>query len=152
MKVRVSVQVATAISGLPSHATFGAWARAALAGLRRRSITVTVRIAGRKESATLNSRFRHKAGATNVLSFPFEALPGIRSDLLGDVVICADVVRREAREQGKPERAHWAHMVVHGIMHLRGYDHRNTKEAAVMEAREARVLRGLGFPNPYDDA
>jgi probable rRNA maturation factor len=64
-------------------------------------------------------------------------------------VICADVVRREAREQGKPEHAHWAHMVVHGIMHLRGFDHQNNKEAAVMEAKEIRVLRGLGYPNPY---
>jgi probable rRNA maturation factor len=149
MKVRVNVQVATAVTKLPSRASLAAWARAALAGLRRRRVTVTVRIVGGKESAALNSRFRHKNGPTNVLSFLFQAPPGIRSDLLGDVVICADVVRREVRAQDKAERAHWAHMVVHGIMHLRGYDHQTRKEAAVMEARETRVLRVLGFPNPY---
>lgn len=149
MKVRVDVQVATAVTKLPSRARLAAWASAALVGLRRRSVTVTVRIVGGKESAALNARFRRKDGPTNVLSFSFQAPPRIRSDLLGDVVICADVVRREARLQNKIERAHWAHMVVHGIMHLRGYDHRNRKEAAVMEARETRVLRLLGFPNPY---
>lgn len=148
MKTRLSVQIATTAT-LPSRASLRKWTQAALGGVRRASVAVTVRIVGKRESAALNSQFRHKSGPTNVLSFPFENPPGMRSDLLGDVVICADVVRREAREQGKTERAHWAHMVVHGIMHLRGYDHQNAKDAAVMEAREARILRLLGFPNPY---
>jgi len=149
VKTHVDVQVATAIGGLPSRALLTAWARAALAGMRRRRVSVTLRLVGRSESTKLNGRFRRKHKPTNVLSFPFEAPPGTRSDLLGDVAICAEVVRREARRRGKPERAHWAHMVVHGIMHLRGYDHHDDKQAAVMEAKEARVLRGLGFPNPY---
>jgi probable rRNA maturation factor len=149
MNLLVSVQVVTTAKGLPSRASLSAWVQAALAGVRRRSVCVTVRIVGKNESKALNSRFRGKQKPTNVLSFPFEAPPGTRSDLLGDVVICADVVRREAREQGKFERAHWAHMVVHGIMHLRGYDHERSREAAVMEARETRVLKTLGFPNPY---
>lgn len=148
MKVRVNLQFATAAE-TPSRASLGRWARAALAGLRRQSATVTLRIVGKKESQALNSQFRHKQKPTNVLSFPFTSPPGTRSDLLGDVVICADVVRHEAREQGKHERAHWAHMVVHGIMHLRGFDHQNNKDAAAMEAKEIRVLHRLGFPNPY---
>src|SRR5688572_30024126 len=121
MKVRLNVQVATAATELPSRAVLAKWVRAALAGLRRRSVTVTVRIVGTRESQALNSRFRRKEKPTNVLSFPFETPPGTRSDLLGDVVICADIVRREARQQGTAERARWAHMLVHGIMHLRGY-------------------------------
>ncbi|HKQ30613.1 MAG TPA: rRNA maturation RNase YbeY [Burkholderiales bacterium] len=149
MKVRVDVQVATAIDGLPSRTALAGWARAALTGLRRRRVSVTLRLIGKRESTTLNGRFRRKHKPTNVLSFPFDAPPGTRSDLLGDVAICVEVVRREARDQGKPERAHWAHMVVHGIMHLRGYDHHDDKQAAVMEAKETRILRGLGFPNPY---
>jgi probable rRNA maturation factor len=148
MNVRVNVQLATT-RALPSRASLGRWARAALSGLRRRNVSVTLRVVGKKESAALNSQFRRKEKPTNVLSFPFEAPPGTRSDLLGDVVICADVVRREAIEQGKVERAHWAHMVVHGIMHLRGYDHQNNKQAAIMEAKEIRTLQSLGFPNPY---
>jgi probable rRNA maturation factor len=135
---------------LPSRSSFARWARAALVGVRRRSVAVSVRVVGHRESAALNSRFRGKTGPTNVLSFPFENPPGTRSNLLGDIVICADVVQREARAQGKDERAHWAHMLVHGIMHLRGYDHEKSRDAAVMEAKEIRILRGLGFPNPYE--
>jgi probable rRNA maturation factor len=149
VKLSIDVQVATAIDRLPSRAMFIRWARAALAGMRRKRVSVTLRLVGKRESAKLNGRFRHKHKPTNVLSFPFDAPPGTRSDLLGDVAICAEVVRREAREQGKLEPAHWAHMVVHGIMHLRGYDHHDDKQAAVMEAKEVRVLRSLGFPNPY---
>jgi len=148
MTPRVDIQIATA-AALPTPASLRHWARAALAGVRRRRVAVTLRIVGKKESASLNARYRRKDKPTNVLSFPFDPPPGTRSDLLGDIVICADVVRREARAQGKPARSHWAHMVVHGIMHLRGFDHQNNTEAAVMESREARVLNELGFPNPY---
>jgi probable rRNA maturation factor len=143
MKLNLDVQVATtSAKPLPSRASLGQWIRAACTGVRRRSVAITVRIVDKKESAALNNRYRSKKGPTNVLSFPFDAPPGTRSDLLGDVVICAD-------EQGKLERAQWAHMVVHGIMHLRGYDHQNPKEAAVMESKETRILRHLGFANPY---
>src|SRR5438105_2663610 len=113
--MHVNLQLAASGKGLPSRASFAKWARAALTGIRRRSLAVTIRVVGKSESKSLNSRFRHKHKPTNVLSFPFDAPPGMRSDLLGDVVICTEVVRREAREQGKDERAHWAHMVVHGI-------------------------------------
>src|SRR6185436_10109289 len=144
MNVHVSMQVAVRAKGLPSRSHLVTWARVALAGVRRGSVSVTIRLIGQRESKSLNSRFRGKQKPTNVLSFPFEPPPGTRSNLLGDVVICANVVRREAREQGKDERAHWAHMVVHGIMHLRGYDHESSEEATIMEAREIRALKALG--------
>jgi probable rRNA maturation factor len=143
------VQCAVARDGLPAPSSLSRWARAALRGVRRPRVTVGLRIVGRRESAALNSRFRGRHHATNVLSFAFEAPPGIRSEHLGDLVICAPLVRREARAQGKPERAHWAHLVVHGILHLRGYDHRRPREAAAMERREIRILKELGFANPY---
>lgn len=133
----------------PAAGDFRRWARAALAGWRRRSVAIGVRVVGTAESRALNRRYRGKDRPTNVLSFPFEAPPGTRTDVLGDLVICAPVVRREARAGRVDERAHWAHMVVHGILHLRGYDHGNEREAVMMEGRETRILRRLGFPSPY---
>ena len=126
------------------------WGEAALAG-RRADAELVVRVVSEEESAQLNGRFRGKQGPTNVLSFPFHAPPPVPSDLLGDLVICAPVVRREAREQGKPEKAHWAHMVVHGVLHLLGYDHGTSAEAETMEQLEREVLQALGFPDPYRD-
>lgn len=152
MRLLLSVQVAAVRRGLPSESAIRRFARAALEGMRRKRVALGVRIVNTTESAALNARYRGKRGATNVLSFPFEPPPGTASETLGDLVICAPVVRGEARALGIAETAHWAHMVVHGIMHLRGYDHKNDKEAAVMERREARVLRALGFPNPHATA
>ncbi|OGI50849.1 MAG: rRNA maturation RNase YbeY [Candidatus Muproteobacteria bacterium RIFCSPHIGHO2_12_FULL_60_33] len=149
MKLQLSVQYGAARAGLPATSTIRRWARAALHGLRHQRIALGVRIVEAAESAFLNHRFRHQRGPTNVLSFPFEAPSGTRSELLGDLVICAPVVRREAREQQKPLRAHWAHMVVHGILHLRGYDHLNRRDATAMEKKEIRILKELGFANPY---
>lgn len=149
MRLLLSVQVAASRRGLPDEIRIARWARAALKGLRRRRVALGVRIVNARESAHLNRRYRGKSGSTNVLSFPFETPAGVRSDTLGDLVICAPVVRREARQQHKPAEAHWAHMVVHGIMHLRGYDHERNRDAVVMERREARVLRALGYANPY---
>jgi probable rRNA maturation factor len=149
MKLRLSLQYGTDRAGLPATSTIRRWARAALHGMIRSRLALGVRIVGAAESATLNRRFRRRRGPTNVLSFPFEPPSGLRSDLLGDLVICAPVVRREARQQQKPLRAHWAHMVVHGILHLRGYDHRKRHDATVMEKKEIRILRDLGFANPY---
>lgn len=149
MKLQLSVQYAAARAGLPATSTFQRWARAALHGLGRRRVALGVRIVDASESAALNHRFRRQRGPTNVLSFPFEAPSGTRSELLGDLVICAPVVRREARQQQKPSRAHWAHMVVHGILHLRGYDHLNRRDASVMEKKEIRILKELGVANPY---
>jgi len=149
MNFALDVQIATKYSGVPPKATIGRWARAALKGLRRKKLALAVRIVDSHEGAALNWRYRHKKGPTNVLSFPFEPPAGVRSPVLGDLVICAPVVRREARARALPERAHWAHMVVHGILHLRGYDHENNKDAARMESRESRILKGLGFSDPY---
>ena len=149
MKLRLSVQYGVTRAGLPADSTLRRWAHAALKGLRRRRVTLGLRIVGNAESAALNGRFRRKSYPTNVLSFPFEAPPGTRSDILGDLVICAPVVRREARTQRKTVNAHWAHMVVHGILHLRGYDHLKRQDAVVMEKKEIRLLKELGYANPY---
>ena len=149
MKLRLSVQYGVTRAGLPADYSLRRWAHVALKGLRRRRVALGMRIVGNAESAELNGRFRRKSCPTNVLSFPFEAPPGARSDILGDLVICAPVVRREARAQRKPVDAHWAHMVVHGILHLRGYDHRKRQDAAVMEKMEIRLLKKLGYADPY---
>jgi probable rRNA maturation factor len=134
---------------IPGEPVVRRWLAAALAG-RREEAEVTVRIVDEAESAELNSTYRKKQGPTNVLSFPFEAPPGVELPLLGDIVICAPVVAHEAREQGKTPEAHWAHMVVHGAFHLLGYDHIEPAEAEAMEALETAVLAGLGYPNPYE--
>lgn len=148
MRLRLTVQRAPRLRGLPGNASIAEWARAALAGAGAGSAEVTVRLVGGAESARLNARYRGKRGATNVLSFGYEPAPG-RRGLCGDLVICAPVVKREAAAQDKPLRAHWAHMVVHGIMHLRGHDHVHKDDAEVMEALEVRVLKRLGLPDPY---
>lgn len=124
------------------------WAQAALEGYER-DVEVGVRIVDESEIIQLNQRFRKKAEPTNVLSFPFEDPPGTQTDVLGDVVVCAPIVSSQAQTEGKPLSAHWAHMVVHGIMHLRGYDHETPEEADAMEYVETRILEGLGFPDPY---
>lgn len=147
--VAVAVQNATTADDVPSPAQLRRWVRKAL-GPRARG-ELTVRIVSGGESAALNARYRGKRGATNVLSFPAEPPAGRTAELLpiGDIVICASVVAREAREQGKPLHAHWAHMVVHGALHLQGYDHEKDRDANAMEARERSLLADLGFPDPY---
>ena len=134
---------------LPASAQFERWVEAALAG-RREEAELTVRIVDEVESAELNSTYRGKEGPTNVLSFPFETPPGVELPLLGDIVICAPVVARQAQEQGKSAEAHWAHMVVHGCLHLLGYDHIEEAEALEMENLEKEILTGLGYGNPYE--
>lgn len=135
--------------GVPGEGQLEQWVTAALAG-RREEAQLTIRITDEEEIQTLNRTYRHKDKPTNVLSFPFEAPPGVELPLLGDIVICAAVVAREAEEQGKSLEAHWAHMVVHGTLHLLGYDHVIDAEAEVMEALEIRLLAGLGYANPYE--
>ncbi len=149
MRLQLTVQYGVARTGLPATSTIRRWAQAALKGLPRRRAALGVRLVSAAESTSFNARFRHRRHPTNVLSFPFEAPPGARSENLGDLIICAPVVRREARQQNKPVRAHWAHLVVHGILHLRGYDHQNRQDATVMEKMETRILRELGYANPY---
>lgn len=148
--VRLSVQVRYASDArAPARPTIARWARAALADLGRSRAALGVRIVGRVESAALNRRYRGKTGPTNVLSFPFVAPPGTRTDVLGDLVICAPVVNYEARTMTTVRTAHWAHMIVHGILHLRGYDHTTERQAAIMERKEISILGRLGFPDPY---
>ena len=117
--------------------------------MRRRETWIGIRIVNERESAALNTRYRRKPKSTNVLAFPFEPPVGVASVILGDLVICAPVVNREAKAKSLAPAAHWAHMVVHGIMHLRGYDHQSRREAAIMERKEAAVLAKLGFADPY---
>ena len=152
----LDLQTATTAPNLPGQADFERWTAAALAGRRTRA-ALTIRVVNPAEGQALNLRFRGRDQVTNVLSFPFEAPPQLAGlddgidALLGDLVICAPVVQREAQEQGKPTDAHWAHLVVHGVLHLLGYDHLAEDEAAAMAALEKTILAGLGFPPPYQD-
>ena len=146
--LELDVDVASSQPELPPVADFREWVAAALAGLRD-SAEVSIRIVDSDEGRELNHRYRGRDYATNVLSFPAELPPGVDLPVLGDLAICAPVVEREAAEQGKPLRAHWAHMTVHGVLHLLDYDHHEADEAAVMEGREQLVLAELGYPDPY---
>ena len=148
MTLRIDVQVGGTRSGLPGVAKFRHWARSALAG-RRREAELSIRIVDAAESRALNRRYRGKDQPTNVLAFPAELPPELELPLLGDLVICREVVEAEAAAQAKPPDAHWAHMVVHGTLHLVGYDHESDAEAATMEALEAEILAELGWPDPY---
>ena len=147
-KQTVDIQEAFTAPEIPDPALLRAWAQAAW--LQEQPSEVTIRIVGTDESRTLNHQYRGKDKPTNVLSFPFEAPPGITMPLAGDLVICAPVVEKEAEDQHKEPVAHWAHMVVHGMLHLQGYDHIEDQDAEVMEALEIRLLAQLGFANPYE--
>ena len=149
MTLQLELQIATRVPNIPESEDFAAWAGATLEYAREGAVDLVIRVVDEAESRTLNATYRHKDKPTNVLSFPFELPPGIDDDHLGDLVICAGVVIREANEQGKDAEAHWAHMTVHGVLHLLGYDHQNDEQAAQMESRERDILAKLGFPDPY---
>ncbi len=148
MGPRVSVENASREPGVPAELEFQRWIAAALAG-RRPEAELAIRIVDEAESALLNATYRRKQGATNVLSFPAELPTGVPLPVLGDLVICAPVVAREALEQHKPLEAHWAHLVVHGCLHLLDFDHEAEAEAVEMEALERSILAGMGYPDPY---
>ena len=141
-RLDLSVQYACHKDGLPSRTDFRRWARAALEGGGQ----VTIRLVGPEEGRELNLTYRGKDYATNVLSFPYETEPR----LAGDLVLCAEVVKHEAESQDKTLAAHYAHLIVHGMLHLQGYDHETGEaEAEAMEAEERRILATLGFADPY---
>ncbi|HFE48519.1 MAG TPA: rRNA maturation RNase YbeY [Chromatiaceae bacterium] len=147
----VEIQRAADDDMAPDDSNFQHWAEAALEGLPA-DTELVIRIVGPNESQALNTEYRGKKRPTNVLSFPFEAPPGLEVAHLGDLVICAQVVNDEAARQGKPAAAHWAHMVVHGVLHLRGFDHIEPAGANAMEAREIAILSDLGIADPYQSS
>lgn len=154
VRLDVSVGYALPRAGLPAAVSFRKWIAAALAG-RIREADLAIRLVDAREGRALNRHYRGKDYATNVLSFPADIaegvkLPkGIRMPLLGDLVLCAPVVAREAREQKKPLAAHYAHLTVHGALHLLGWNHEDAREADCMEALEREILAGLGIADPY---
>ena len=135
-------------TGLPTAEQIEQWATAAVKP-QSDEVEMTVRIVDEAESHALNLNYRGKDRPTNVLSFPFECPDEVELPLLGDLVICRQVVEREAQEQDKPVIAHWAHMVVHGSLHLLGYDHIEDDEAEEMESLETQIMTGMGFADPY---
>lgn len=156
MNLLLDVQLADELEDyqawLPAEEQLQLWASAALSGRTDfAEPELTIRLVAEEESQELNSEYRGKDKPTNVLSFPFEAPPQVPIELLGDLIICAQVVQQESEEQRKAAEAHWAHMVVHGCLHLLGYDHIKDDEAEVMEDLERQIMAGLGFPDPYPD-
>jgi probable rRNA maturation factor len=149
--VDLELQIATSAKTLPHPSQFKSWVSVILKDKLKENIELTIRIVDESEIIDLNHRYRNKNKATNVLSFPIELDFGADLDyrMLGDIIICASVVEKEAREQNKELLAHWAHMVVHGLLHLLGYDHENPEEANIMESLESELLQNLGFKSPY---
>lgn len=147
--LELDLQVATQdTSNLPSQTQLEEWVQVALPTMGN-EFEVTIRIVDIEESQSLNHEYRGKDKPTNVLSFPFEAPPGLDLPLLGDLIICRQIVESEAKEQEKPVFNHWAHLVIHGILHLRGYDHIDDDDAEEMESMEIDLLKIFSIPNPY---
>ena len=144
----VGVTYGTSRKGVPSSQSFKRWAEAACQGRIKRA-DIAIRVVDEKEGHALNKHYRGKDYATNVLSFPAELPEGVTLPLLGDLVICAPVVAREAQEQHKTLAAHYAHLTIHGVLHLLGLDHDNDNEALVMETIEREILADIGYPDPY---
>lgn len=146
--VKVEVQYALNDERTPNEEDFQKWASAIDSKIYSAD-EVALRVVDENEITYLNEQYRKKSGATNVLSFPAELHDEIDLSFLGDIIICAPIVVKEAEEQGKTLLSHWAHMTVHGILHLQGYDHINDRDAAEMEALEMEILEKLDFANPY---
>jgi len=149
MNNHIDLQIACEATELPSIELFQRWTDSALTAITDQEFELTIRLVNNEESQQLNSQFRQKDNPTNVLSFPFEVPDGIELNLLGDLVVCVPVVEQEAKEQNKKLFDHWAHMIIHGCLHLLGYDHINDIDADKMEALEIKILAQLSINNPY---
>ncbi len=150
MTIELDLQQASSATNLPDEESFRRWAGLALQD--KPGHELTIRVVDEAESQSLNQQYRGKDYPTNVLSFPADLPPELNIPLLGDLVICAQVVEREAQEQHKPLQAHWAHMVIHGCLHLTGHDHIDDTEAEQMESLERQLLAQLGIADPYEAA
>ena len=148
MTLQVDLSIPDDVSGAPEKGQFLRWASAAV-GDSDEAVELSIRIVHEDESRSLNMKYRNKDRATNVLAFPAELPEGVSPRVLGDLAICSEVVESEARSQGKTIESHWAHMVVHGTLHLLGHDHLADDEARQMEAMEVQILQGLGYADPY---
>ncbi|MCK5898664.1 MAG: rRNA maturation RNase YbeY [Methylococcales bacterium] len=147
---QIDLQIASSSNRLPTIAQFQTWVDTVL-NTAESNIEVLIRLVDEKESAILNERYRQKQGATNILSFPFEAPDVVESTLLGDLIICVPVIEAQAIAQHKSLLDHWAHIVIHGLLHLCGYDHIEASAAEEMEAKEIRFLKTLLIDNPYEE-
>ena len=146
----LELQVATEFADYPAEMQFQSWMDTVLSDTAQNS-EIVIRLVDKAESAELNQQYRHKSGPTNILSFPFEAPEDIVMELLGDLVICAPLIAEEAIQQNKQPLHHWAHITIHGILHLLGYDHIQDQEAEEMEALEIKFLQKLNIANPYQE-
>jgi probable rRNA maturation factor len=145
----VFVQNEAGRKGVPLTRSFERWVHAALVVRRKGRTVVNIVLFDESAGRGMNWRYRRKDYATNVLSFPYEPLPGEKTGLLGDLVMCPAVIIREAKKQGKPLRDHYAHLTIHGVLHLLGHDHQTAADAERMEGLETRILAGIGIANPY---
>ena len=148
MTIILDIQSASSSEDVPDDQSIKRWVSAALDS-KTGDTELSVRIVDEDEGKALNETYRGVSGPTNVLSFPFDEKTPEPLPLIGDIVVCAPVVVREAKQQNKALNAHWAHMIIHGVLHLLGYDHQNDSEAAIMEALETEIMQKLGFPPPY---
>lgn len=153
MSINIDLIQASNDTQTPNQSDFQLWAQTALSALENipanSDFELSIRLIDEEESATLNENYRQKKGATNILSFPFDGFQVDEIIFLGDLAICAPVVKRESQEQSKTLLAHWAHMTIHGVLHLNAYDHENQEDAEIMEKLEISILNTLGFSNPY---
>ena len=149
MNEMIEIQNASNMNSLPTDNLLTQWAEQAL-DEQHQAAEITLRIVDEEEGVALNKEWRKKESATNVLSFPVGETLEHAPNLLGDIVICAPIVEREANEQGKISDAHWAHLVIHGVLHLQGYDHESNEQASIIESKEIRILKKIGYANPYE--
>ncbi len=150
VELTTEVQNVSAEPGVPDSALIEAWAATAYVKVAGEDADLTVRIVDEDDGRRLNERYRKKPSATNVLSFPFENPPEVKTNILGDIVACAPVISREACDSGIPLNAHWAHLIVHGVLHLCGYDHEIREDARIMQRLETEIIKSLGFLDPYN--